>query len=344
MFYCKSRKDMVHCIQNLQTKRCDSVKISQMRSIAKLSPQEPLSEKRSQLNTSLEEDGYVPGSIYQELEMDSPYVDTHDDISESEDVVQLHSHTFYEILFCRGGSLQYLLGTERYHLQHGDVVFVPPGVSHRPLFLEKLVEPYTRDVVWLSPLFAKNMNDLFPDEEILPDRPFVLRSAGTRWEEILSRLFRSGVKEGYARLPGWQAAVYGNTMRLMVQLYRAHANDKTPTPPTEKQELLDRLLFYVESEMGQKITLAETARRFLISESTINQLFRKRMKVSFYHYVTQRRLIAAKSLLLDGRAADQVCTMVGFGDYSTFYRAFKQEYGISPAEYRRLQEGQPHEP
>lgn len=95
--------------------------------------------------------------------------------------------------------------------------------------------------------------------------------------------------------------------------------------------------------MAQKITLAETARRFLVSESTINQLFRKRMKVSFYHYVTQRRLIAAKTLLLSATPAEQICTRVGFGDYSTFYRAFKQEYGISPAEYRRLQEGQPHE-
>lgn len=315
------------------------MKISQMRKRAKLTPQDPLSEKRRQLDHSLAEDGYSPGSIYQELEMDSPYVDTHDDISKSADVVQLHSHTFYEILFCRGGSLEYLLGTERYHIQHGDVVFVPPGISHCPLFLEKLVDPYTRDVIWISPLFAKQMGDLFPGAEILTAQPFLLRTAGTQWEGVLGQLFRAGVRESYARAPGWEAAVYGNTMRLLVQLTRVRANDKTLTPPTVKQELLDRILFYVESEMAQKITLAETARRFLVSESTINQLFRKRMNVSFYHYVTQRRLIAAKSLLLSAVPAEHICTMVGFGDYSTFYRAFKQEYGISPAEYRRLQEG-----
>ncbi len=310
-----------------------------MRALAKLTPQDPLSEKRGQLDHSLTADGYQPGSIYQELEMDSLYVDTHDDISKSADVVQLHSHTFYEILFCRSGSLEYLLGTERYHIQHGDVVFVPPGISHCPLFLEKLVDPYTRDVIWISPLFAKNMTDLFPGTEILSAQPFLLRTAGTQWEDVLGRMFRTGVRESYARAPGWEAAVYGNTMRLLVQLTRVRANDKTLTPPTVKQELLDRILFYVESEMAQKITLAETARRFLVSESTINQLFRKRMNVSFYHYVTQRRLIAAKSLLLSAVPAEQICTMVGFGDYSTFYRAFKQEYGISPAEYRRLQEG-----
>ena len=28
----------------------------------------------------------------------------------------------------------------------------------------------------------------------------------------------------------------------------------------------------------------------------------------------------------------------GFGDYSSFYRAFKREYGVSPSQYRRLKE------
>lgn len=314
------------------------MKISQMRRRAQFGPEEPLSKIRGELNASLRADGYTPSSIYQELEMDSPYVDTHDDISRTADVVQLHSHTFYELLFCRMGSLQYLLGTERYNIRHGDVVFVPPGVSHRPLFLEKLVDPYVRDVLWISPQFAKTLETLFPDTQLLSAQPFVLRTAGTQLEEELGALFRAGVRESYGQAGGWQSAVCGNTVQLLVQMMRARTHGKTLTPPTEKEELLDRLLFFVESNMAQKITLADTARRFLVSESTINQLFRKRMKVSFYRYVTQRRLIAAKTLLLTGMPAEQVCTGVGFGDYSAFYRAFKQEYGISPAEYRRLQE------
>ena len=45
--------------------------------------------------------GYEPGSLYQELEMESPYVDTHQDISSSNTNLQFHSHTFYEMLCCR---------------------------------------------------------------------------------------------------------------------------------------------------------------------------------------------------------------------------------------------------
>jgi AraC-like DNA-binding protein len=62
------------------------------------------------------------------------------------------------------------------------------------------------------------------------------------------------------------------------------------------------------------------------------------MGVSVYRYITQRRLIAAKSRIEAGESMENVALAVGFSDYSGFYRAFKQEYGISPRQYRNLRE------
>ena len=67
-------------------------------------------------------------------------------------------------------------------------------------------------------------------------------------------------------------------------------------------------------------------------------LFKQKMGVSVYRYITQRRLIAAKSLIEQGQPLEDVALKVGFSDYSSFYRAFKQEFGISPRRYRSLQE------
>lgn len=311
--------------------------MSQLRQLTKASRHMNVSEMKGDINSVLAENGYDVASLYQEMEMDSPFVDTHDDVSTADDTVQLHSHTFYEILYCRSNGLEYLLGTRRYRVQRGDVIYIPPGVSHRPLFLDKLPEPYSRYVIWLSPDFAANLELSFPKEELFPREPFLLRTVGTDWEE-LGYLFRDGVKEALAGSPGWQAAVCGNTMQLMVHMMRARSGGVSLRPPAEKRELLDELLLYIEKNLADKISLADTARMFLVSESTINQLFRRRMKVSFYHFVTQRRLISAKTLILDGVSAETASAKVGFGDYSTFYRAFKREYGISPMEYRKLME------
>ena len=102
-------------------------------------------------------------NIYQELEMSSRFVDTHRDVSQGGDGVQLHSHTFYEMIYCTGGSTQYLLGTQRYRLRHGDIVLIPPGVSHRPLLAEKMADPYRRCVVWFSQEYVESVRPMWPE-------------------------------------------------------------------------------------------------------------------------------------------------------------------------------------
>ena len=78
--------------------------------------------------------------------------------------------------------------------------------------------------------------------------------------------------------------------------------------------------------------------RLYVSSSTVSHLFKQRLGVSFYRYVTQRRLIAAKNLIQKGVLMENVAAKTGFADYSGFYRAFRKEYGVSPRQYRTLQE------
>lgn len=293
----------------------------------------------------LESLGIDPNNLYQELEMESRYVDTHRDVTWSNLHVNLHSHTFVEILCCANTSgAEYLVGADRYRLQKGDIIMIPPGISHRPLLPEEMAEPYIRDVLWLNPEFLKNLHHLFPDQRIYDfTGSQLLRTAGTKWE-YLSDLFHAGVVESERRDAGWEALVAGNTVQLLVHLGRAML-DRTAQPlRAEEPELLDRVLSYVEEHLAHRITLADTARRFYVSESTISHTFKERMGASFYRCVTQRRLIAAKTLILRGISLEEVARQVGFGDYSGFFRAFKQEFGISPRHFRRIQGADPREP
>ena len=76
--------------------------------------------------------GLSSKNLYQELEMDSPYADTHIDISYSNQTLQFHSHIFYELLCCHNTcGAEYVVGTERYKLQKGDIILVPPDMGHR---------------------------------------------------------------------------------------------------------------------------------------------------------------------------------------------------------------------
>lgn len=279
-------------------------------------------------------------NMYQELEMSHRYVDTHQDESTEGESISLHSHSFYELLYCRSNSgVEYLLGPNRYRLQRGDLLFISPGVSHRPLLAEGLIEPYRRDVIWISREFAAKLLRSFELSAVPWDPAFLLRTAGTPWEELSER-FHAGVQEAWRGAPGWEAYVMGNTMIILSLVGRALAGQNgAALAQAEKPELLDMVFAYIEAHLSEQITLADTARHFWVSESKISQTFREKLGVSFYHCVTQRRLIAAKSLIVQGVPLSAVNERVGFADYSSFFRAFKREHGISPSQFRKLQAG-----
>ena len=294
-------------------------------------------EGQAQMMKYLRDRGINPFNVYQELEMSSRYVNTHRDMSYSNGTVNLHSHNYTEVIYCRTSvGVEYLIGSNRYRLQKGDIVFVPPGVSHRPILPEKLTVPYERDVLWISQEFAEYLSAMFPDDAMeLRDHSIPIRTAGTRWE-FLGDLFRNGVLEEEQKRPGWNAAVIGNTMTILAHMRRAYIERSAGTMKAEKPELLDRITAHIEKHYASHITIDDLARQFYVSNSTISHLFKQKMGVSIYRYITQRRLIAAKTLIGQKLPLEEIARQVGFSDYSTFYRAFKQEYGISPRQFAQL--------
>ena len=312
------------------------MKLGELRKLTKAVPDLREDQLQQWLQEQIRGMGMDPDAIYQELEMSSRYVDTHRDISYSNARLHLHSHAFYELIFCCNScGAEYLVGSERYRLQQGDIIFVPPGVSHRPLLSEPMPAPYERYVLWLSTEFMERYASLFP-------YPFtekqaqasLLRTGGTAWE-YLGTLFQAGVEEARQQADGWEAAVIGNTMQLLTHIKRA-TDGRAQSMQAEKPELLDRITAYIEAHYADSITISELGRQFYVSSSTVSHLFQQKLGVSFYRYVTQRRLIAAKTLIEKGQLLEAVASQTGFSDYSGFYRAFKQEYGISPRQYRNL--------
>ena len=268
-------------------------------------------------------------------EMKSRYVDILQEVTATHLTVAIHSHDFYEVLYCHnpaGG--EYLVAAERYRLQKGDIVFIPPGVPHCPILPDQLTEAYRRDVIRINKDFVHSL--LVLDVEQAKEdsfSSFLVRTGGTHWEH-LGELFQQSIQESEEKNVGWELTMMANTAKLLVSLYRAFTEQATGPAKAEKPELLDQVLEYIEEHMHQKISLAEVARHFYVSQSTITQTFRNKLGLSFYRCVTQRRLVSAKQMIEGDKALEAIAEAVGFTDYSAFYRAFKQEYGISPRQYR----------
>lgn len=275
--------------------------------------------------------------IYTSGELGTDLVRTHRECDSHHCSMPLHSHAFLEIAYVLSGpAMDYGIGTDIYRVCPGDILLIPPDMLHGPVLPAEFREETVRDVLWVSNHFISRMAQLRPNAWFYANRDYhVFRTAGTRWSE-LGILFEKGVAEQLERHFGWEAVLAGNTMILLSQLGRAMLDTSVLVLKQDRPELLLRVLEYMENHLSDKLTLESVAEQFQVSKSTLTQLFRKKLDVSFYAYLTKRRLSIAKALIIRGMPLEQVGKQVGFKEHSAFYRAFKQEFGLSPREYKNV--------
>lgn len=95
------------------------------------------------------------------------------------------------------------------------------------------------------------------------------------------------------------------------------------------------ILGYIEASLPGAITLGDISSVFFMSEGHLCRMFRKEMGMSIIAYVKRQRMLMAARLLRDsGESVSAIAQRVGVGDPNYFCRAFKQEMGVTPSEYR----------
>ena len=104
----------------------------------------------------------------------------------------------------------------------------------------------------------------------------------------------------------------------------------------EKPIFINSVIEYVDENFSKRLSLDGVAEHFFVSRGKIIKEFREKLDTTFHCFLTQRRLIEAKKLIGEGEALETVAQMCGFSDYSSFFRTFKKEYGISPREFGKL--------
>ena len=100
-------------------------------------------------------------------------------------------------------------------------------------------------------------------------------------------------------------------------------------------EAIQKTLNYIEENAGEEIQIDELAQIAALSLFYYQRLFTRLVKKPVREYIKLRRLAGACEALRDknNRIMD-IALEFGFGGRETFTRAFKDTYGITPAQYR----------
>lgn len=313
------------------------MKISVLRELQTKFKQPKTAEEIEEIMEYIRENGINITDLYQELEMTSTYANIHKDRTHKKVNIALHSHSFYEVIHCRAADrVEYLIGSRQYRINAGDIIIIAPGMSHMPIFPEDMQYPYDRDIMWVNAGFMTKIIELFPSFSIERMRsPILLHTKGSSYGYI-GDYFADGINETINQKEGYDKIITAHAILIISHVMRAISEGGSRSFDAEKPTMINALIEHIEGHLDEKLNLDEVSAHFYISRGTVNKLFKQSMDTTFYKFVTQRRLILAKVLIAEGESMDSISRKCGFTDYSTFYKAFKKEYGISPREYAKI--------
>jgi AraC family transcriptional regulator len=188
------------------------------------------------------------------------------------------------------------------------------------------------DVQWILEL------DPSSSQEILNEKKFELTPQLNVRDPQAARLIQLLLAEVESGCP--TGSLFGETIGNSLILYLAH-HFSSMAPGREQIRgglpgvRLNRVLEYIEANLGRDIHLNELAEAAGLSPFHFAKLFKQSTGASPHQYVLQRRLERAKELLRrPAKSLSEISLETGFADQSHFTNVFRRFIGATPSKFR----------
>lgn len=253
--------------------------------------------------------------------------------------VNRHTHNYYEFYFFLEGDISIQIDKETFPIKHGDILLVPPMIPHRPI-IHSLEIPYRRFVFWVSCDYWNYLMQISPDygylmQYVQTSRQYIFHNDPITFNTVQSKILRL-LEEIHSERFGRSAQISLCVNDLVLCLNRLIYERTVPHPQNEELDLYQQLLKYIEQHLDEDLSLETLSKKFYVSKYHIAHIFTDNLGISIHQYITKKRLTLCREAILGKSSITEVYMTFGFGDYSSFYRAFKKEYGISPKDYRDM--------
>lgn len=111
-------------------------------------------------------------------------------------------------------------------------------------------------------------------------------------------------------------------------------NEKLPNKTIVR---ISKAISFIEENLSDKLVLEEIAKEAYFSSFHFHRLFKIVTKETVNDFITRKRIEKAASFLIHKKekSVTEISEAIGFTNLSSFSRAFKKFYGLSPAEFRK---------
>ncbi len=202
------------------------------------------------------------------------------------------------LIFVIEGRVEMTSGEQTVTLLAGESVFIPVGASTRASHIDE---------------YNKTLNIFFDTLE---------GSLGTEMTKFKKNELALATAAELAEMLSREGALDSNLLRFSFHKLVFHiTSDKAVD---RKYLKIHSLMLELETHYAENLSLAEYARRYLMSESSLRSLFREYTGKSVIQYRNAVRLRRAEELIRDGMRVGEAAVAVGFSSASFYCRQVKK--------------------
>lgn len=230
-----------------------------------------------------------------------------------------HSHALYEIIYILDGEVEYIVEDKRYNAKKHDVILIRPYTYHyftitSKANYEKIGILFDSNFLKIDPSIIHHSIELLDCEN----------------NSILKSIFQK-IDYYYKNFPE----------QIFLELYFSLIKEivfnlsliKGPTiSPQYHTPILSPVLEYINANLFSITKLEEISQALNISTSYLKSIFKKELKIQPKRYINEKKLLRARQMIWEGEKATIASAKCGFQNYSTFYRLYREYFGISPSD------------
>ena len=232
-----------------------------------------------------------------------------------------HVDDALEIYVLLEGDASFMVDGELFKLRSGDAVITRPNQMHNCILNSKSVHSHL--CFWFKPSCEFVFNKLLNPKSTNHVTP------STKSQERLNALYADIIQSS-------EEKDEIKTLYLMLEMIDIFSKEIGATSPVSSMPpLLKSIVGDINENLTDINSLNYFTKKYSISSSTLNRLFKDNFNTSPKLYIENRRLTLARIMLKSGESVISACMKSGFPDYSNFIRLFKRRFGITPNQYKK---------
>lgn len=286
----------------------------------------------------------APLPYYHKPPLRSKDFEIHHNLDFSLEHIKPNSHENYEFYFLIAGNVTFQVEQAQYHLRPGDVILIGPHQYHFATIHNDPTAPYERYVLWLNPSYLERLSsgktDLmrsFHQDHFTTAHLRLAKDMQITCQNLLQSILINANSQEY----GSDLLVNSYIIELLVHIARIRLFQQ----PSYAEQVSDHLsnnpvilgaLSYIDEHIYENIKVQDITDKLYVSRSYLSRIFQDELGISIHQFIMKKKLFLARQDLLNEVSIGETYQKYGFGNYSSFFRAFKAEFGLSPRDLKKL--------